>query len=93
MTHPSQKPEGVKGFMIAGGKKASKQYGTNRACAEEGCTVLLSRYNPGKYCSQHENPRDKKAMAGDGRSAEAKWKDVDSSLNRGTGRSYPKRGK
>ena len=79
----SQRPEGVKGFSMTDGKTPSKQHGKNRTCAEEGCQQKLSIYNPGKYCSAHENPRDRKDAAGDGRSSEAKWKDVDKSLRLG----------
>jgi hypothetical protein len=39
-------------------KKKSKQYGAGRECAEDDCGTVLSRYNPGLYCSRHEHLTD-----------------------------------
>lgn len=32
----------------------SRNFGEKRECREKGCKVILSRYNPGNYCSQHD---------------------------------------
>jgi hypothetical protein len=34
--------------------RASKAYKTNRVCGHDGCETVLSIYNKGKYCYQHE---------------------------------------
>jgi hypothetical protein len=34
--------------------RASKAYKTNRVCGHEDCGTVLSIYNKGKYCYQHE---------------------------------------
>lgn len=33
--------------------KASKSYETNRICSQDGCSVILSRYNKYPFCSIH----------------------------------------
>lgn len=63
----SNQPLGKKGEDAASTKRPSKQYGADRECAHDECAVVLSRYNPGHYCSRHTNPRDMKSEAGDGR--------------------------
>lgn len=50
-------------------KKKSKTYPVGRICAEEGCKVVLSRYNRGQYCSTHEGHRDARAESGDERAS------------------------
>ncbi len=37
-----------------GASRASKAYKTNRVCSHDGCGTVLSIYNKGKYCYQHE---------------------------------------
>jgi hypothetical protein len=34
---------------------APREYGTGRHCDEDGCGVLLSRYNSTKWCARHES--------------------------------------
>jgi hypothetical protein len=43
----------VRGENIATHHRKSRAYDLHRTCAEDSCGVLLSRYNPGKYCSVH----------------------------------------
>ena len=44
----------VGGSPITGNVRASKVFKRGRICAEQGCGTLLSVYNSGKFCYQHE---------------------------------------
>lgn len=45
----------VSGTPISGGSaRASRAFTAGRICREEGCETVLSIYNKGKYCYQHE---------------------------------------
>lgn len=44
----------VQGFAFTGSDRPSRSFGKDRVCGEEGCDTKLSRYNPGKFCYQHE---------------------------------------
>ena len=44
----------VGGSPISGNVRASKVFKEGRVCAEGGCGTLLSVYNSGKFCYQHE---------------------------------------
>ena len=44
----------VGGSPITGNVRASKAFKPGRICAEDGCGTLLSIYNKGKFCFQHE---------------------------------------
>ena len=37
--------------------RPSRSYRTGRVCGHEGCTTILSRYNPSGFCSLHESVR------------------------------------
>ena len=39
---------------ISGNVRAAKAFKAGRSCREPGCNTLLSIYNKGKYCYQHE---------------------------------------
>jgi hypothetical protein len=44
----------VGGTPLSGSVRASKAFKAGRVCREEGCETVLSIYNQGKYCYQHE---------------------------------------
>jgi hypothetical protein len=37
-----------------GASRASKAYKAGRVCSHDGCETVLSIYNKGKFCYQHE---------------------------------------
>ncbi len=37
-------------------------YGKNRTCEHPGCTTVLSQYNPGTACSQHEGKERRRRL-------------------------------
>ena len=45
----------VSGTAIGtGGNRASRAYKQGRVCDHDGCTTVLSIYNKGRHCYQHE---------------------------------------
>ena len=44
----------VSATPISGNVRASKASKAGRVCREDGCGTVLSIYNRGKYCYQHE---------------------------------------
>jgi len=46
--------QAVVGTPIAGNDRPSRAYGRDRVCREQGCGTVLSIYNNGKFCYQHE---------------------------------------
>jgi hypothetical protein len=44
----------VGGSPISGNVRASKAFKAGRRCAEDGCGTVLSIYNKGRFCYQHE---------------------------------------
>ena len=44
----------VGGSPITGNVRASKAFKSGRVCAEDGCGTVLSMYNSGRFCYQHE---------------------------------------
>lgn len=44
----------ISGSPIVGNVRASKAFKRGRVCADERCDTVLSIYNKGKYCYQHE---------------------------------------
>jgi hypothetical protein len=44
----------VGGSPISGNVRASKAFKAGRPCAEDGCGTVLSIYNKGRFCYQHE---------------------------------------
>jgi len=44
----------VGGSPISGNVRASKAFKAGRQCAEDGCGTVLSIYNKGRFCYQHE---------------------------------------
>ena len=44
----------VSATPISGNVRASRAFKAGRVCGEEGCETVLSIYNKGKYCYQHE---------------------------------------
>ena len=47
--------ESLRGEHFTGGsERASRTFGADRVCKDADCSVRLSRYNSGSYCSLHE---------------------------------------
>ena len=44
----------VSATPISGNVRASKAFKAGRVCRKVGCETVLSIYNRGKYCYQHE---------------------------------------
>lgn len=44
----------VGGTPINGGGRPSKAFKRGRTCGHAGCETILSMYNNGKYCYEHE---------------------------------------
>jgi hypothetical protein len=42
---------------LLGPKVVSRQWSKNRVCGEEGCSAVLSRYNPSDKCSLHRSSK------------------------------------
>ena len=40
--------------MTGGTDRPSRSFGRDRVCREDGCRTVLSIYNNGRYCAQHE---------------------------------------
>ena len=46
--------QSIGGWNLDGRGPSSKLYKRGRQCGEAGCGTVLSIYNPGRYCSEHE---------------------------------------
>jgi len=46
--------EGIGGVLCTSAVRRSRTYRSGRICAEPGCTTILSIYNPGERCAEHE---------------------------------------
>lgn len=44
----------IGGTPLSGNVRASRAFKAGRLCKEQGCGTVLSIYNRGKYCYQHE---------------------------------------
>jgi hypothetical protein len=44
----------VAAHPISGNDRPSKKFKAGRVCRQAGCETVLSIYNDGKYCYQHE---------------------------------------
>jgi len=44
----------VQGTPFVSHERPSRAFGGGRVCRESGCETVLSIYNNGKYCYQHE---------------------------------------
>jgi len=44
----------VGGRPISGNDRPSRSFKAGRVCRENGCETILSIYNNGSFCSQHE---------------------------------------
>lgn len=42
------------GRMVQGIRRASRRYPEGRVCRHDGCSTVLSVYNPSRLCSRHE---------------------------------------
>jgi hypothetical protein len=51
---PTTDVKALSGTPISGSARASKAAKAGRVCREAGCQTVLSIYNRGKFCYQHE---------------------------------------
>ena len=47
----------LRGTSPGGVRHKTRRIDVRRTCAARGCTTVLSAYNPGTLCWQHETPR------------------------------------
>lgn len=50
-------PVSLRGISPGRTGRKSRRVDGRRTCGRRGCTTVLSAYNPGLYCWQHETPR------------------------------------
>lgn len=50
---------GVESVVLRGAlarpRGSARTYGENRVCQARGCSTVLSKYNPARYCWQHDS--------------------------------------
>jgi len=47
----------MKANKVTGRPRKSKDYGSDRVCAQEDCSQIMSRYNHNEHCFQHAPKR------------------------------------